>query len=161
MGRGCKWTQDVVESSHKLKDAERGHVLRWKHSFQRLKPFVRVSINSNRGSTVGAAMKMNGRGSHPRTTRPELCAGGRSEAAIGRLPERESLQVKFCEKAGETDASPTADPQARRLTVLPPKRRNGCCAMREGPPQRVVLCAVFRSESGAIRFCIIFGESKR
>lgn len=46
-------------------------------------------------------MKMNGRGAIPEPLARSCAREDVSEAAIGRLPERESLQVKFCEKAGD------------------------------------------------------------
>ena len=103
-------------------------------------------------------MKMNGRGAIPE---PLARSCVREDAAIGRLPERESLQVKFCEKAGDGRESNWTQTASQKTYCFAAKWRNGCCAMREGSPQRVVLRAVFRSESGAIRFCIIFGRSKR
>ena len=48
-----------------------------------------------------AATKMNGRGAIPEPLARSCAREDVSEAAIGRLPERESLQVKFCEKAGD------------------------------------------------------------
>ena len=103
-----------------------------------------------------AATKMNGRGAIPEPLARSCAREDVSEAAIGRLPERESLQVKFCEKAGDGRESNWTQTASQKTYCFAAKWRNGCCAMREGPPQRVVLRAVFRSESGAIRLFVSY-----
>ena len=82
--------------------------------------------------------------------------------AIGRLPERESLQVKFCEKAGDGRESNWTQTASQKTYCFAAEEAEWM--LRDAGGTTAARCFARRFPLGKRRklfICIIFGRSKR
>lgn len=109
-----------------------------------------------------AATKMNGRGAIPEPLARSCAREDVSKVAIGRLPERESLQVKFCEKAGDGRESNWTQTASQKTYCFAAEEAEWM--LRDAGGTTAARCFARRFPLGKRRklfICIIFGRSKR